>query len=210
LFGQFPGLDGEGAGPNDFLNTYFQGSFLPSLAYEAPAGHATRDETQRARLKRRQTGRLRSSTAATNPVRHRRELLSEASPDDRLLADLQTPNDVEVAMRINSLEVIQVATTTTDHHQQAAPTGVVLFVGPKVFGQPVDPGRQNGDLDFRGTGVRLASLVRPNQLLLPLFGNSHLLPQLLYLGRPGMLPSEAPSSHRVCWNFQRFVTTVNY
>ena len=53
---------------------------------------------------------------------------------------------------------------------------MILLMASGVLGQRVDPGRQNGNLDFRRTGVVAVPLIRPNQFLLPLFGNSHLLP----------------------------------
>jgi len=102
----------------------------------------------------------------------------------RLLADVETPNDVEVTLRINPLEIVQQAPPATDLHQQPPPTGEVLRVRPKVLGQPVDPGRENGDLDLGRASIFLAPPKLPNQLLLPLSGNSHLLPRLIHLGRP--------------------------
>ena len=63
-----------------------------------------------------------------------------------VLADVQTANDVEIALRIDRFKVIQQPTAATDHHQQAPPTGVVLLVRSQVLRQFADPGRQNGDL----------------------------------------------------------------
>jgi hypothetical protein len=111
----------------------------------------------------------------------------------RLLADVETPNNVEVTLRGNLLEIVQQAPPATDQHQQPSPTGEVLLVRPKVLGQPVDPGRENGDLDLGRAGILPAAPKLPNQLLLPLSGNGHLLPRLIHLGRPYItLPKHDP------------------
>ena len=122
----------------------------------------------------------------TSPVKHnklpitdavlrtaRRPARPEKTP--RLLADFETPNDVEVTLRINSLEIVQQAPPATDQHQQTSPTGEVLLVRPKVLGQPVDPGRENGDLDLGRAGIFVAPPKLPNQLLLPLISVRTLL-----------------------------------
>jgi hypothetical protein len=55
-------------------------------------------------------------------------------------------------------------------------------------------------LDLRGASIVGTPLVFPDQTRFPLSGNSHLLPRLLHLGWLWMLPREAKSSHRVCYN----------
>ena len=100
----------------------------------------------------------------------------------RLLTDVETPNDVEVTLRIHLLEIVQQAPPATHQHQQASPRGEVLLVRPKVLSQPVDPGRQNRDLDFRRARVLVTPPKLPNQIGLPLLRNGHLLPRRLHLG----------------------------
>ncbi len=72
------------------------------------------------------------------------------------LADVKSVNDVEVALRIDRLQVIQQPTPATHHHQQAPPTGVILLVRSQVLRQIAYPGRQDGDLHF-GEPVSLSA-----------------------------------------------------
>src|SRR5688572_30876892 len=48
------------------------------------------------------------------------------------------------------LEVVQEPPALCHHLEQAAPGGMVALVRGEVRGQPVDPFRQQGDLDVRG------------------------------------------------------------
>jgi hypothetical protein len=100
----------------------------------------------------------------------------------RLLADFEPPDDVEVTLRIDLFQVIQQASPPSDLHEQAPAAGIILLMLPQVLGQRVDPGRQNGDLDFRGARIHFGPPILSNQFLFPLFRNGHLLPRLLHLG----------------------------
>src|SRR5262245_28752430 len=51
-----------------------------------------------------------------------------------LLADFQTPQQVEIELGIDPLDVIQQPPPPTDHPQQATPTGVVLGVQLQMLG----------------------------------------------------------------------------
>ena len=99
-----------------------------------------------------------------------------------LLANVETVNDVEVTLWIDPFEVIQQPSPTTDQHQQAPPAGEIPLVTLQVPGQPVDPRRQNGNLDLRGASIVGTPLILPDQTRFPLSSNSHLLPRLLHLG----------------------------
>ena len=46
----------------------------------------------------------------------------------RLLADLETLDDVEVALRLDTLEIVEQAAAATDHLQQTTPAGEVFRV----------------------------------------------------------------------------------
>jgi hypothetical protein len=48
---------------------------------------------------------------------------------------------------------------------------VVLFVRLEVLGEPIDPLREDGDLNFGRTGVRPMGLVGHNSARLYSFGN---------------------------------------
>ena len=65
-----------------------------------------------------------------------------------LLSDVQLLDNVEVTLRLDLSQVIEMTTTTTNHRNQATPAGVVLLVGAEVFSQGIDPAGQDSDLDF--------------------------------------------------------------
>ena len=81
----------------------------------------------------------------------------------RLLADAQLLNDGFVAFGIRLSEVVEQAATLADHHEKPAPGGMVLLVGLEMLGQFANPCAQDGDLNFRGTGIVIRSPVVGNQ-----------------------------------------------
>jgi hypothetical protein len=80
-----------------------------------------------------------------------------------LLADAKLLNDSFVAFGVGLSEVVQQAATLADHHKKTAPGGMVLLVGLEVLGQLTNPGAQDGDLNFRRTGIVIGSAVIGNQ-----------------------------------------------
>src|SRR5690606_19392051 len=64
-----------------------------------------------------------------------------------------------VAGDILAVQVVEQAAAAVDHLQQAAAAVVVLLVELEVLGEMHDACGQQGDLDFRRTGVVLAALV---------------------------------------------------
>jgi hypothetical protein len=64
------------------------------------------------------------------------------------------------------LEVIEYLATLAHHLQQSAPRMMVLDVRLEVVGQPVYPGREQGDLHFRGTRIARRTLVLLDDLRL--------------------------------------------
>ena len=78
-----------------------------------------------------------------------------------LLADAKLTDDVQIPLRIDASQIIQKATTTTDHTQQTPAAGVVLLVQLHVLSQVVDSAGEQRDLNFRRTGVavRLTELL---------------------------------------------------
>ncbi len=71
-----------------------------------------------------------------------------------LLADLQSPNDVEVSLRIHSFEVIQQATTPADHHQQPTAAGEVFLMRLEMFGEARQFSRSTRQLGSRVSRYR--------------------------------------------------------
>jgi hypothetical protein len=93
----------------------------------------------------------------------------------QLLTNSEPRDNVEITLRVYLAQVIQQPSPTADHRQQATPRGVVLFVLPHVLGQVVNPCRQDGDLNFRRSGVRLVPFEFEDYFLFPLFGDRHAL-----------------------------------
>ncbi len=74
-----------------------------------------------------------------------------------LLPDAEPSDYFPVACDVFLLEIIQEPPALADHFQQTAAGMVVLLVGLEVLLQVLDPLAQQGDLNFRGAGVRPAS-----------------------------------------------------
>jgi hypothetical protein len=71
----------------------------------------------------------------------------------RLFAQFQLFGDRLVTIHVLGVEIIQQPAPLADHHQQS-PAGAVIFeVFLQMFGQVVDPLRQQRDLNVRRTGI---------------------------------------------------------
>ena len=76
-----------------------------------------------------------------------------------LFAQAQALDELGIAVRVLVLEVVQQAAAAADHLEQAAAGVVILGVGLEMAGEIVDAGGQQGDLDFRGSGIGGGALV---------------------------------------------------
>src|SRR5687768_6931828 len=74
-----------------------------------------------------------------------------------LLADLQAPQQIEIQLGINPLDVVQQPAPPADHPQQAPPAGEVLGVQLQVLGHLGDATGEQRNLDLRRTRVRVAA-----------------------------------------------------
>src|SRR6185436_11175483 len=83
-----------------------------------------------------------------------------------LLAQAKLLDQLVILPVVLSLEVIEDLATLADHLQQSAPRMMVLDVSLEVVGEPVYPGRQQGDLHFRGTRIARRALVLLDDLRL--------------------------------------------
>src|SRR5256885_7463649 len=83
-----------------------------------------------------------------------------------------------------SLEVIEYLATLAHHLQQSAPRMMVLDVRLEVVGQPIYPGRKQGDLHFRGTRIARCALVLPDDLRLFRNADPHALALISIRERP--------------------------
>ena len=66
----------------------------------------------------------------------------------------QFRNQGSVALHVLFLEVPKQSPTLTDHHEQSAPTVMILLVDLQVFGEVIDPLSQQRNLDLGRSRVR--------------------------------------------------------
>jgi hypothetical protein len=67
---------------------------------------------------------------------------------ESLLTDLQPPNDVEIPLRSDSLQIIKKLASTAHHHEQTATTSKILRMLLEVVREMRNPPRQKGDLNL--------------------------------------------------------------
>jgi hypothetical protein len=60
----------------------------------------------------------------------------------------QLGDEAPVSLHILPTEVVEETTPLTDHHEEPAPTVMVVLVLAKMLGQMVDSLAEQGDLDF--------------------------------------------------------------
>ena len=87
-----------------------------------------------------------------------------------LLADAELGNDGLVALGIVFLEVVEQATPLADEHEKAAARAVVFLVRLEVLRQLANAFAEQGDLDFRTSGIALVRAVLVNEGFLLLSG----------------------------------------
>src|SRR5688572_109677 len=91
-------------------------------------------------------------------------------------------DDLGVPLGGLDLEIVQEPPALCHHLQQATPGGVVALVRGEVRGQPVDPFRQQGDLDLRGSRVRRGTPELADDLRLAFIREWHLVHLTLFEG----------------------------
>ena len=89
-----------------------------------------------------------------------------------LVPEAQFLDDLPVAVDIRTLQVIQETAASSDHFEESTTAVVVLFVGPEVIRQIVDPLGEQGDLN---AGRATVGLVGPIFLDGRAFFESHVL-----------------------------------
>src|SRR5262245_4491722 len=83
-----------------------------------------------------------------------------------LLAQTEPTDDRQITVAIGPAKVGQQAGPLADHHEQAAPAGVVFLVRAHVLVQLVDACREQGNLHFGRAGVFLLAPELVNDLRL--------------------------------------------
>jgi hypothetical protein len=101
-----------------------------------------------------------------------------------LLAQAKLLDQLVIFPVVLPLEVIEYLATLANHLQQSAPRMVILDVRLEVVGQPVYPGRKQGDLHFGGTGIARCALVLSDDLRLFRNADPHTLALLSVRERP--------------------------
>jgi len=74
------------------------------------------------------------------------------------MAQLELLRNRLITAHIRILQVIQQPTSLTDHHQQPASRTVIFLVLLQMFGQVIDPLREQRDLDVRRASILLMQL----------------------------------------------------
>ena len=91
----------------------------------------------------------------------------------QLLAQAELVDEGTVALDVLGLEVIEDVAAGADELQKAGAGVEVLLVHLEVFGEAFDAGGQEGDLDFRGSGIAFVSGVFLDNYLFLSRINSH-------------------------------------
>lgn len=73
-----------------------------------------------------------------------------------LLTDVEFRDDGAVALNVVAHQIIEQATALTYQLEQTTTRGVILLMRLEVVRQFVDPGREDGNLHFWCSGVRVA------------------------------------------------------
>lgn len=98
---------------------------------------------------------------------------------ERLLTLLTQPQRAQyllVARPRNGTQVLEQTIALADHHQQAAPAGMIFLVSLQVFRQILDACRQNGNLDFRTSRIRRSTAKGLDDASLLISCDCHCLP----------------------------------
>jgi hypothetical protein len=93
-----------------------------------------------------------------------------------LLTDIQALNEGQIALGVTLAEIVEQSTTLSDQREETSATGIVFVVRPHMLGESIDASGQDGDLNLGRPGVLFVALVIPNDFLLPLFRDRHVLP----------------------------------
>lgn len=74
------------------------------------------------------------------------------------MAQLEFLGDSLIPVHVDSLEIIQQPPSLADHHQQPAARTMVFFVLLEMFGQVINPLREQRNLNVSRTGILLVQL----------------------------------------------------
>ena len=75
-----------------------------------------------------------------------------------LAAEFQAFKQLLVFLEVMSLDIIEKLAATAGHGDQAAAAVEILAMCPQVISEVSDPLREQGDLDFRRSGVGIVCL----------------------------------------------------
>jgi hypothetical protein len=101
------------------------------------------------------------------------ELIGVRGAISRLFAYAQAADQIGVPIGILALQVIQEPAALPDKLEETASRVVVLRVGLEVLGEVSDSFAENGDLNFRRSGVGVVRTVRSDELGFAVFVKCH-------------------------------------
>ena len=99
-----------------------------------------------------------------------------------LLAKAELLDGFKVVVAVGPLQISQQAVATTHHRQKSTTRMMVVLVPSEVFLKALDPIREDGDLDFRRSGVRVVSSMVFSNFGLASDGNTHVILRSRRLG----------------------------
>jgi len=86
---------------------------------------------------------------------------------------VQPRDDIEISLRGNAFEIVQQSPASTHERKETPPGGVILLKTLHVSRERVDPAGQDGNLNFRRTGIAIGLTMLFDQLLLFFLGDRH-------------------------------------
>jgi hypothetical protein len=92
-----------------------------------------------------------------------------------LFAEFQAAEQIEIELRVRTLDIVQQTAPTTHHLEQPAPAREIFRMRLQMLGKLYNPAGQNSDLHLRRTRVTVLPSVLGDNFLLPLFRDRHRL-----------------------------------
>jgi hypothetical protein len=90
-----------------------------------------------------------------------------------LVAQVKAFGDSQVTLVVGLAQISQHAAALPNKLEQSAPARLIFFVDPEMVGQLLDTAGQDGDLHFRGAGVRIMAMIVCDQFGLNFFRERH-------------------------------------
>jgi hypothetical protein len=89
------------------------------------------------------------------------------------VAQVQAFGDSQITGIVNLAQVGQHAAALPNELEQSTPAGLIFLVDPKMIGQLLNAAGEDGDLYFRGAGIRIMAMIVRDQFCLKFFREWH-------------------------------------